>query len=245
MLKIALCDDEIDQLSITANIINEYLESNKTAAKVCQFVSPVELINELWEKKSFDIYILDIVMSDMDGIALGKEIRKIDKDAILIYLTTSPDFAIESYDTRAFYYMLKPVDKAKFFDVFGEAVSFFVKHRNDGVNVKTKNGMARLLFDDILYAELKDRSVRYCLKDGQSIYSLTLTTSFKEAVSPLMADDRFFLCGASFIVNLYYVMMVDKSGAVLSDESRLDLPKASCASLRTAWSDYWLEKGGR
>ena len=57
----------------------------------------------------FDIYILDILMPGMDGIELGVRLRELGYDGSIIYLTSSTDFAIDSYKAEASNYILKPV----------------------------------------------------------------------------------------------------------------------------------------
>lgn len=244
MMHIAVCDDEDGQLQVTYQMVRDFLAQRRLPAKVWEFSSGRELLNTVAEVGAFDLYILDIVMPDMTGIDLGLELRKTDKDGAIIYLTTSPDFALASYQARAFFYLLKPVSRQTLFDLLDEAVGALTKRQEEAIQVRTRNGTVRLLLDSLLYAELKNRAVRYYLRDGTSVDSMTMSGSFREAVSPLLEDERFILCGASFVVNLYHIKMVVKSGVVLSDGRSLGLPKSACAALRTAWSDYWLE-GGR
>lgn len=243
MLRIALCDDEAGQRQATGRLLSGYMAQHHLAARVREFASGRELLNAVEETGPFDLYILDIVMPEMNGIDLGLLLRQTDREGAILYLTSSLDFALESYQVRAFYYLLKPVEEGRLFGLLDEVVDTLRKKREGGVQVKSHGGTVRLFFDSILYAELMSRTVRYHLRDGGFVDSMTLTGSFREAVSPLLEDPRFLLCGASFIVNLYYVKIVDKNGAVLSDGSSLGLPKAACSALRAAWSDYWLEGG--
>jgi len=241
MLRIALCDDEQEQLESTHRILDEYLKERRLAAKVQTFADGEALLREMPQSGAFDVYVLDIVMPVMNGIDLGLRIRERDRDGMIIYLTTSPDFALESYAARAFFYLLKPVDREKLFEVLDEAVSSQRARQTQNIAVKTRQGQMRLPLDDILYAELKGRIARYYLKNGECVDSLTLQTSFRDALQPLLKDPRFVLCGASFVLNLYHVKMVDKSGVQFSDGGKIGLPKAVYRTLRTAWLDFWLE----
>ena len=243
MLHIALCDDENEQRQFTQQITEELLNKHKIAAKISVFSSARQLLNAVDEYGVFDLYILDIVMPEINGIDLGKALRTRDSKGTIIYLTTSPDFALESYETKAFYYLLKPVNKEKFSQVILDAINFHNKHHEESIQLKTHHGVVRLLFDDILYAELKNRAARYYLNDGNFVDTMTLSTSFKDAMQPLLEGNRFLLCGASFVVNLYYVKMVDKADIAFHNGKILSLPKAACSALRTVWSDYWLEGG--
>lgn len=243
MLRIAICDDDRKELSQLQGLLAHYSPAVTASVRLSEFSSPKELLNFVMENGAFDIYILDVLMPEMNGIELGLELRKTDKTGLIIYLTSSPDFALESYRPRAFYYLLKPVNSKQFFQVLDEAIRTQAKLQDSGIQVKTRDGIVRLSFDNILYAELRDRHVRYYLTDGAVVDGMTIPGSFKDAVTPLLQEQEFRLCGSSFVVNLHHIKMVDKSGARFSDERYLTLPKSACAALRSSWSDYWLEEG--
>ena len=243
MLRIAICDDEGAQLQLTQSLVYAYASAKNLVIKVHSFSSAHELLNAITETGPFDLYILDIVMPQMSGIDLGLQIRKTDCRNPIVYLSSSPDYALESYQVHAFYYLLKPVSRETLFHVLDDAVTTLTRQREEGIQVKTHDGTIRLLFDSILYAELQNRVIRYHLRDNGFVDSMTLVIPFREAIAPLLIDKRFFSCGASFVVNLHFIKMVDKNGVVFLSNERLTLPKATCTPLRNAWSDYWLEGG--
>jgi two-component SAPR family response regulator len=70
--------------------------------------------------KRFDIYCLDIMMPGFTGIDAAKEIRTFDKTAPILFFTSSPEFALESYSVKAINYVLKPISKEKLFFAFDE-----------------------------------------------------------------------------------------------------------------------------
>src|SRR5699024_3662192 len=117
-------------------------------------------------------------------------------------------------DVRAFFYLLKPVTERKFFQVLDEAVEKSSKRKNQAVMVHTTEGTQRILLDRIRYVERVGRCMRYYCTDG-IIDSQTIRVSFREMVTPLLADRRFCLCGASFALNFQYVIGVNGQTALL------------------------------
>ena len=109
-MKIAVCDDDIAELNNICEILNNYFEEKKYDIYISKFGSSVELASII-QKEIFDIYILDIVMPVLSGMNLATEIRSFDKASDIIFLTSSPEFAVESYCVKATDYILKPVDK--------------------------------------------------------------------------------------------------------------------------------------
>ena len=243
MLHIAICDNEIEQRQIIRGILDDYLDRANTAARVQEFSSGRELLNAMYDNQ-FDIYLLDVVMPEINGIELGVSIRKKDRNGVIIYLSTSRDFALESFDARAFCYLTKPVDRERFYEVIGEAVAHSKRH-SEYIMVKTAEGMERVLLDNILYVELFKRAPYYYMHDETCVEGVSIQTSFQETIAPLLQDKRFFLCGASFVLNLYYIKSINKTGALIADGRRVTVPKRAFSALQNAWSDFWLEGGMR
>ncbi|MBR2274776.1 MAG: LytTR family transcriptional regulator DNA-binding domain-containing protein, partial [Lachnospiraceae bacterium] len=93
---------------------------------------------------------------------------------------------------------------------------------------------------DIYYVESSARFPHYVTKNGLLI-GLMLTTSFREEMTGLLTEPFFFLCGASFLINLAYVKSVEKDGILFQNGKRLTLPRAPLKGLRIAWTNYWLD----
>ena len=118
-MKIAVCDDDIAELNNICEILNNYFEEKKYDIYISKFGSSVELASII-QKEKFDIYILDIVMPVLSGMNLATEIRSFDKASDIIFLTSSPEFAVESYCVKATDYILKPVDKNRLLNSINE-----------------------------------------------------------------------------------------------------------------------------
>lgn len=245
MIKLAVCDDEAEQREAIGNLLREYAASRPSPAiKISIFSSGQDLLAAAEECGGFDLYVLDIVMPGLSGIELGVRLRELYADGTIIYLTISPEYAVDSYAARAFYYLMKPAEPDKLFPVLDQAVAALEKKRAACVAVRTKDGLERVRLDEIVYAELTGRTVRYHLADGSSLDSLTVRSPFQEETAPLLADQRFFLCGASFAVNLFYVTAVEKGFLRMDGGARVPLARGLAAQAKRRWSDYWLNAPG-
>ena len=123
MLRIAICDDEEQQLKQMVALLEAYLQSRtELKGQVETFLSGDALLERTEQSRGFDIYILDILMPELNGIETGHRLRALGMGGEIVYLTSSNDFAADSYDVRAFFYLLKPVDRKKLFHVMDGAV---------------------------------------------------------------------------------------------------------------------------
>ena len=245
-MKVAICDDDRLCRARVTDVAADYQEQRQDKDVSFEVFSlPEELLRSVQNGSRYDIFILDIVMPGLNGIQLGQALRTAGADGKIIYLTSSKEYALDSFQVRAFHYLLKPIERDAFFSVMDEAVAAISLKQDKSLIIKTKESNARITFDSILYAELSKRAVVYYLTGGKTITSTTLRTTFTEAVQELLADRRFTLCGASMAVNMHHITMIESEGVVFQNTNRVLLGKKACRELRTAWNLYWITEGGK
>ena len=146
MLRIALCDDNADELANFTQLVDLYRASRNLNCNFEVFPNGVELVSALEKGKSFDIYCLDIIMPGFTGIEVAKEIRRFDKTAPIVFFTSSPEYALESYSVKAVNYILKPITKEKLFITFDELLEKIKAEKDeDAIVVKSNEGIQRIL----------------------------------------------------------------------------------------------------
>ena len=242
MLRIAICDDEEKHLRKTATLLQRYLLARPDLhGQVETFSSGRELLSRAEDAGGFDLYILDILMPELSGIDTGRRLRALGEGGEIVYLTSSNDFAADSYDVRACFYLLKPVEEPKFFRVLDGAVKKLIRRRNSAVVVTTSDGKRRILLERIRYVERVGRYMRYDCTDG-IVESQTIRVSFREATAPLLSDRRFYLCGASLVLNFQHVAGVNGQTALLDSGQTVTLPRTAAIEFKKAWGGYWLEE---
>lgn len=242
MLRIALCDDEEKQLNQAAAMLNTYLNSRPDlGGQMETFQSGSALLTRVEDAGGFDLYVLDILMPELSGIDTGHRLRALGDGGEIIYLTTSNDFAADSYDVRAFFYLLKPVNEGKLFQVLDGAVENLNRRRRRSIVVTTADGPRRIMLERIRYVERVGRCMRYYCTET-IIDSQTIRVSFREATAALLADSRFCLCGASFVLNFQHVTGVNGQTALLDNGQTVVLPRTAATDFKKAWGNYWLEE---
>lgn len=243
MLRIAICDDEAQYVHQTAKLVQEYLGGRPDlSGQVFPFRLGRELLCQVEETGGFDLYLLDIIMPGLNGIETGRQLRQLGDGGEIVYLTTSADYAVDSYSVRAFFYLLKPLEKDRLFQVLDAAVKKLNERRSKAVLITTKDGPRRVLLDQILYVERVGRSLRYFCSGG-AVDSLSLRVPFHTAVEPLLSDPRFCQCGSSFAFNLQHVAGVNGQEVLLDSGDPVAIPRASVAPFKHAWGRFWLEEG--
>lgn len=238
-MKIAVCDDDAYYREQILKITMNYASNNKAKKiTVNAFTHAEQLLEYVYKNGGFDIYMLDIVMPGMSGIELGRQLRKDGYDGKIIYLTTSDEYAIDSYSVDAFNYILKPWKDEHFLSTFERAVNSISDRKEKYILVKTRESSVKITLDIIMYAELSKRCVVYHLTNGRTVESTTLRTNFAEAMQPLVSDSRFVFCGASMVVNMHHITAVESEALIFNNDAKLFLGKKICRDVRTTWIDF-------
>lgn len=114
MLKIGICDDSKIFLICAEKLIRKWSDERRIPVKIYTFNNGDKLVAANTEER-LDIIFLDIIMPLLNGMDAARELRQRDKSVKIIFLTSSPEFALESYEVKAQGYVLKPIvyDKLK------------------------------------------------------------------------------------------------------------------------------------
>lgn len=242
-MKIAVCDDDEICRKNIANLLKMYTKHTSHRDIVFSIYSHADdLLEAAGKTGGFDIYILDILMPDTDGVELGVTLRENGYDGKIIYFTASEDFVFDSFKAQPFNYILKPVESEQLFTVLDNAITAIGYKKEKSIIVKTAEGTVRLPLDSIMYAELLNRTVVYHLANGKTPESVTIRTSFREETKELIKDEHFVMCGASIIVNLLHITTSKTNELLFRDGSSIQLSRKLLAELRAKWMEYWMNE---
>ena len=116
-MKIAICDDTLSDLKTTESIILDYSKKNNLSIEIDTYNNPMVLLNRLkyFGVSEYEIIVLDIIMQQ-NGIEVAEKIRQLDQDIIIIFTTSSKEFALDAFSVRAYDYFLKPLQQKQIFD---------------------------------------------------------------------------------------------------------------------------------
>ncbi|MBR1597714.1 MAG: response regulator transcription factor [Lachnospiraceae bacterium] len=242
-MNIAVCDDDANELKALHEMIDKWAKEQNKIVKVYEFQQGELLCNTICDGKKYDMFILDVMMPEMDGITLAKKLREarsLAEKTPIIFLTSTREYAVESYKVRAFHYLVKPVDYGEFADVLNEASGSIQKRMDDVFFVRTRDGDYYVSRQEINCIIFEKRCICFICNE-KKLSSLTISESFKSATAEFDTDGRFFRCGASIIVNLSAIRAVEKNIVTFANNSELTVPRTVSKELYQAWIDYFLD----
>ena len=238
MYRISVCDDRSGELEKICSIINDYTAANNINAELKAFSSGRELLEYEDGRTYSDIYILDIIMPDMNGIQLGKAIRQKNAEAFIIFLTTSKDYALESYSVKAFSYLIKPAVKENVTAELSDCFSRISKPPERFV-LKCSTGTVSVSTDDIVYIEYYNHRMIYRLAGGKTLESVYFRGTFDSVITDYIKNGSFIKSSASYLVNMKHIKTVNNIGFIMSDGTILTVTR-KYADARKKYIDYEL-----
>lgn len=243
-MKVVVCDDSMEDLEKIRGLLTKYVEKNERIQLETEyFMYSAELYRRIQSKAPGDIYILDMIMNEKTGIDIGSLIRSRDADSVIIYVTSSDDFALEAYGVRAVRYLLKPVREELFIEAMDYAVTDISKEKKETIyTVKTKEGLVSIPYSRIEYIENYSRTLHICLTDQKRIQSIFIRKSFNEEIRQLMESDNFVQVHKSFVVNLCHVEKLASGSVLMKSGAAVPVSKTRTADVKRAYLKFVSEQ---
>ncbi len=135
MLKIIACDDDVAFLDRLHRMIDRWSTETGTAVDVALVTRGEDLLARHAASRA-DIILLDMIMPLVNGMDTARELRQADTAVRLVFLTSSPEFALESYEVRDG----RDIEALESFrsveDRLAQNATFFKCHRSYQVNLR-------------------------------------------------------------------------------------------------------------
>jgi len=237
MINIAICDDTMEELERISSYVSKNIKDLDIPFKISSFSEGQDLLEDInSSKQNFDIIFLDVYMKFSNGIDIASRIRDFDKECKIIFITSSKEHAVDSYDVSALHYILKPINEEKLINAIKIAIESLNKE-NKQVVIMNKKGNYRILYKDILYAESKARVVNIYLKSSEVISFYSKLEDFFQSLK----DERFLRCHKSFFVNMDYILKIENNCAFMCNNVIIPITSSKIAVIKEKYFNYLLK----
>lgn len=235
MIKIAFCDDDMEVLHQMNELLDRYLVEWNEDITYAAFQSPFELLTEIEKGIRPDILFLDVVMPGQNGMDVAKEIRQYDTNMKIIFLTSSPEFAVESYSVGAYFYQLKPIWEESFFRLMDAVLAECEKKKKNSLILRSKDGITRIDLQQLEYCEVLGRKLLFHLENGAVLES---AGSLDDLAGQLMQYSNFFRPHRSFLVNMEYIQNISSRSIKMVNDAEIPIPHGKCSEIKNTYMEY-------
>jgi len=243
MIKIALCDDTPLCRKQIKGVIYEYQTVRPDVEiKIYSYDSGDKLLESINADERYDIYFLDIMMPNTDGITVAQGIRKKYRDVPVVFLTQTKSYALEAFGVLAFQYLLKPIHRDNLFPVLDRLVILRKNEEGNVFSVFTPSRIITLPYFSIMVIEYYRRALLFHLDSGKTVESKAIRITFGAAVSELLNDSRFIWAHKSFIVNMAHVREFNFRVFIMKNGMEIPIPRNKFTSAKRTYLNFLVEE---
>lgn len=233
-MRVAICDDDEWELNHLSRLMTEYQQKRGINIDCRFFHSGTDFLCDV-KAGEYDLVLLDILMPGVSGIQAAQELRELDKNVKLIFISASPEFAMESYRVEAYHYLLKPADAALLFQLLDRAVSELSAQQAQGLVLKNRDGVIRVSFTGIEYVEVINKTVFFHLADRTV---REVTAAMGDFERQLLDRPEFIKPHRSYLVNLNFVQSIDTNCIVTKNGHRIPVSRLRHSQVRDAYMGF-------
>lgn len=234
-MKIALVDDDSDQIAGLAEmLLKELAAAGCPDCRIDSFDSGEAFLAE-WQTGLYDMIILDIFMNRLTGVETARRIRALDEEVSLVFCSTSNEFASESYELNAQYYLHKPVTRTDLSAMFRR----LNPKRLDLVKSVVLPDGHPVMLRQILYTDYSNHVVTLYMKDDAP-YQLRASQSQMEAL--LLPYGYFFSPIKGMIINFYETVKLTEDTFVMSCGKTIPVTRRKYKEAKEAYNHFRFEK---
>lgn len=149
MIRVALVEDEESSQRTLTEYLERFSQEINEKIHVSIFPDGAEIVEDY--RGNYDIILMDILMRYMDGMEAASEIRKVDKEVVILFITSTPQYVMKGYTVDALDYVLKPVSYFAFSQRMQRALER-MKHPHAQIHLRSlprRNAQAGYLPDSL------------------------------------------------------------------------------------------------
>lgn len=217
MIKIALCDDDINNLNLTSKLIESALINLDFEAEIVVATQSQDVIKEKILNNEIDILFLDIDFNGtgQNGIEFANELRQCNKDFCLIFVTAFFEYSLLAYQCKTFGYILKPLSIQAITPVLTRLKSEFTENTNNFIQL---NKAYSIRTKDILFIERNKSKAKVYTEN--CVYETNYSLNNIQHILP--AD--FVRIHRSYIVNPNNIQTINRDDKLILFKNKITCP---------------------
>jgi len=223
MYNIAIIEDDKNYSELMKQYVGNFSRSKNIETDIDAFYSGTEFLASCSEKK-YDIVFMDIILPEYDGLEISRRFRKINEEAVIIFVTNMAQYAINGYEVNALDFLVKPVTYINFCLKITKAIKAASSKAVSTIALKSlDDGVKLIKINRISFVESFGHHIVYHIvtdKIKKVVVEITVRDVLN-AVEKKLASPKMFRCNKSYIVNLDYVVKVKEGIAFVENGTEL------------------------
>lgn len=236
-MRIAIIDDEKSQADILYSICSAYFHEHKQDIPIDCFPDGIAFFNS-FKENTYKIAFVDIFMEKMNGIAVAEKLREKDRDIIIVFVTTSPDFMMQAFSVHAFHYITKPYKAEQIYKVLSDASSF-ISDNSRYIEVVCDRQNTLISLKEIVSVESDAHYIKIGVVSGITYRTRMTVTEFIELTDN---DKRFITVNRGVVLNADYIKGIEGSVCTTGNGERFPIKIREKTRIEQSIREYMFKK---
>jgi len=220
MVNIAIVEDEQKHADIIKEYLDKYSKEHSILFSTTYFDDGLNILDDY--NSEYDIIFLDIRMKHLDGMATAKRIREFDNNVILIFITSTVQYAVQGYLVDALGYVLKPITYVQFAQLLDKAVvNIDQKRKKNYIFFSTNEKQVKLDCVKIFYIESQRNNIIIHTSDENYV-----TLGPLKKYEGILRQYGFSKCHNAYIVNFAYVSAIQHDEVIMTNGMAIPISRA-------------------
>jgi len=194
-----------------------------------------------FQKNSCDIIFIDYYLNHYTGMDIAKEIRKVDSSVIIIFITMSCDFAIDSYKVKASGYLVKPLVYDDFKEIL-DLLDYKAMRERQFIEIKNSYEHIKVLLKDIIICDVNGHYTQIHMSNNQIKKCRITFLNFMQLLSPYQ---EFLHCYRGCVINMEQVKQVDEHAFIMNNGDHIPFRRKQKAKILKSYYDFLFDSNRR
>ena len=240
-LRIAIVDDRNDDRDHLENMIRRFFSLQNGDRIEIETFSSAEDFLPSFSTGRYCMAFLDIVMNEMNGIELAKKLRESDAHLLIVFQTTSREYAFDAFPVHPFDYLMKPCTEEDLDGVLNEALRV-LRAGDPEIRVNSARDTYTVPLRMIIAAVSSGHNVQLYLTDRQN---LICSETFKNIRTKLESDPRFLEINRGILINMDQVLTPAGDGMKMKNGTMYPIRVNGRAAVLASFSQYMISQVDR
>lgn len=244
LYRVAICDDEEKQRELVKSILITLSIKTNIDFEIELFGSGEQLVSHYERFETpFHILILDIEMGGINGIQTARKIRELNNlDEQIIFLTSYPEYMVESFDVMTFQYLIKPIAPSILEEKMIKICQYFQALDKKFMVIKSTYEEIVLKYDDLISIQaaksLTIKSKLHFTTTNQTYESKGIISDYALALK----DCNFLQIHRSIIINLLHVKKFSSGVVLMSNGLELPIGRSKINEVKDTYTKFMIMK---
>lgn len=233
-MRVALCDDEHVHIKSITQMLGEYRAPDGSSVLVDQYDNAIELISNI-KKIDYDALLLDIVMPGFTGIEAARDIRVDNMSIPIVFLTNSPEFAVDSYRVHALDYLMKPVKADDLYTTLNHIFALCDRKKKDLLTINSAKEVHTISYEQLVFVEINNGVLSFYTLDGNV---KTVRGKLSEYEGELLRRNSFIKVHRSYIINMDNMKSYDRKNFTAMTGQIIPVSRNISKEVQDEYLDY-------